>query len=161
MKNICCLLTKLQRQMKNGRFSFQPILLKPEISPKEEQQGWLFQKQGPEAKLQPGSAAFICFSSGKQMHLSAEECKSLAAGSGPARGAWAVPFHSTLTMQWKKIHPARDLHTRAHHTRAQKYVHAHVPLSVCQATQPASLFSWVFLCNPAKANFSQLKRKYQ
>lgn len=139
MKNICSLLTKLQRQMKNGRFSFQPILLKPEISPIEKQQGWLFQTQGPEAKLEPGSAAFIWFSSSKETHFSAEECKALATRSGPGRGAWAVPFHSTLTMRWKKdIHPWTCTHV------PKEYVHAHVLLSVCQATQPASLSSWVF-----------------
>lgn len=160
MKNIWCLLAKLQRQMKNGRFSFQPILLKPEISPKEKQQGWLFQKRGPEAKLEPCSAAFIWFSSGKQTHFSAEECKALATGSSPGRGAWAVPFHSTLAIRGKKRHPRRGLHTRAQHTRAQSTcmhmfsVFAKIPNLL---HSPVGVF---FLCNTAKADFSELERKY-
>lgn len=113
MKNTCSLLTKLQRQLKSGRFSFQPSLLKLGISPKEKQQGWLLQKQGPEAKREPGSAAFIWFSSSKQTHFSAEECKAIATGSSPGRGAWAVPFQSTFTIKRKKRHLPMYLHARA------------------------------------------------
>lgn len=161
MKNICCLLTKLQRQMKNGRCSFQPILLKPAISPKEKQQGCLFQKQGPEAKLEPGSAAFICFSSDKQTHFSAEECKALATGSSPGRGVWAVPFHSTLTMQWKKyIHPGTC--TRVPITHVHKSMCMHMFFSMFAKLLNLLHFPLgFFLCNPAKADFSELERKYQ
>lgn len=142
MKNICCLLTELQRQMKNGRFSFQPIL-KPEISPKEKQQGWLFQKQGPEAKPEPCSAAFIWFSSGKQTHFSAEECKALATGSSPGRGAWAVPFHSTSAIRWKKRHPP-GTHTHVPITHVHRSMCMHTFFSALPSYPTCFTFSWVF-----------------
>lgn len=58
IKNICSLLTKLQRQLKSGSLFFRNIFSNQKKSPRENECGWLLQKQEPDAKKEPGSTAF-------------------------------------------------------------------------------------------------------